>query len=221
MTTGPRYHLRLSLAALLAVNFWSCLVAAETLRDVNSSQEMQKVIKDTRKARARNNKEDYWLTGMEEGSNFASLWLTKKSPELLLSWLSVNIPKHSTGKHVARRGKEFAIAQTAISNTSHAHVEITILVPHPTYRTMVEFKSLTEFTKYEPPALPVAYQEEIPLVGAVGTLYQTSRNRCSMLIKVAQLGLVNLAIRDCRDKALLLGVAKSLDFPRLDRKLNS
>jgi hypothetical protein len=222
MIAGFTYDLRLFVAAVLGlVSIYARLTAAETLRDVKGSPEMRKVVKDTRKARMVNNREDYWLTGMQEGSHFASVWLTKRSPELLLSWLSVNIPKHTTGKPVARREKEFALAKTTISNTSHARVDITILVPHPTYRTMVEYKSLTEFTRYEPPALPVVYHEELPLSGAAATLYQTSRNKCSILIKTAQLGLVNLEVRDCRNKALLISVAKALDFTRLNRKLNS
>jgi hypothetical protein len=221
MMTGILHFGALLLAGWLGATFLSDIAAAETLREVRASKEMQQVVKDTNKGRTSKKRDDYWLSGMEQGSNFASIWMTGKSPELLLSWLSVNIPKYSTGTSLARRAKEFAIAQTTISNTSHARVALTVLVPHPTYRTMVEYKTLTEFTKYEPPALAAAYQEEIPLNGTTGMLYQTAKNQCSVLVKVAQLGLVNLEVRNCRDKGLLVAVAKALDFPRLNRKLNS
>lgn len=197
------------------------LTSADTLKEVQQSAAMRAVLKSTRKDKAAKDGETHFLTGMDKGSNFASIWQSNKSPALLLGWISANIPKYSTGVSYSRRSEEFVEARVAISNTTKSSVVLTIMVPHPTYRPMVEHRTMAEFNRYEPPALPVAYEETLPLGEVEGKLYQTTRNECSILVKTAQMSIVNLSVRDCRDKHLLVSVAKALDFPRLNKKLNS
>lgn len=196
-------------------------LVADTLKEVKESAAMRSVVRGTRKGRSSNGKESYFTKGMEEGSNFASIWASGKSPSVLLNWISANIPKYYTSSSVAHRKQEFAEARITISNTTRSSVVLTIMVPHPTYRTMVEHRILAEFNKFEPPMLPVVHEETLPLNGIEGKLYQTTNNQCSIVVKAAHSTLVNLDVRDCGDKHLLVAVAKALDFQRLNRKLNS
>lgn len=214
----PRFLLCLIAASTITA---PVLLYADTLKEVKQSAAMRSVTTSTRRSRATNKGEAYYLKGMEPGSNFAAIWESGKSPGLLLGWIGANIPKYVTDAPVANRKEEFAEARTTISNTMRSSVTLTIMVPHPTYRTMVEHRILAEFNPFEPPSLPIAYEETLPLNGVEGKLYQTSTNQCSIVVKAAHSTLVNLAVRDCRNKHLLVAVAKALDFQRLNRKLNS
>jgi hypothetical protein len=196
-------------------------LCADTLHEVKQSSAMHSVISDTRKERSANKGDSYLPRGMDEDSNFASIWLSEKSPKVLLSWISATIPTYSTGTPIIRRKKEFAEARVTISNSIRSAVTLTIRVPHPTYRTMVEHRTLPDFTGFEPPRLPSIYQEKVPLNGVEGMMYQTARNECSIVVQAAQLAVVNLAVTDCKERQLLVDVAKALDFLRLNRKLTS
>lgn len=196
-------------------------LSADTLKEVKQSAAMHSITASTRKDRTANKRESHYLRGMEEDSNFASIWLSEKSPGLLLSWISAAIPKYSIGTHEVKRKKEFAEARVTISNSMRSTVTLTIRVPHPTYRPMVEHRTMTEFTSFEPPSLPSVYEETVPLNGVEGMMYQTARNECSIVVHVAQLAVVNLAVKDCKERQLLVDVAKALDFLRLNRKLTS
>lgn len=62
--------------------------------------------------------------------------------------------------------------------------QITILLPHPAFKTAIEGKLVPDFADREPPSLLATGSTEIDSQGVVGTLYLLRSERCSALFKL-------------------------------------
>lgn len=115
-----------------------------------------------------------------------------------------------------------AVSNFAIfSQESRAPVRVRILVPHPTYRSMVEYGTLSEFNELQPPALRIVASDELEFNGQKGTYYRAEKGGCSILFKLSKLTVLNLSVTRCEDSELMMSVARNLTFSRLNQKLDS
>lgn len=220
----------ISLPALLltmvgSMSLFASFLRADTLRDVLSSQELRRLTDQTGAMHRRNGsgslEDKSFLVGIDPNSEFARIWESGKGPELLLTWLGVNLPNYDLSGTDTRRSREHVYAKTLLKNRDGQRVLLEVLVPHPTYHTMVHFKTLKAFNEYEPPTLETVAQEQLNFKQVSGMYYRSSRGQCSILIKVERLGIVNLSVKQCEYSNVMTDVINSLDFERLNKKLNS
>jgi len=198
----------------------------ENLKDVLGSRPMRKVELATEKARKRNgvdrnNEEKSWFNGMDPQSNYALIWGSNGGPSLLLSWVGANIPQFQLKDAQGKRYREFVRTKAAIVDRERIPVFIEILIPHPTYRSMVKYHTLAEFNNFEPPWLQTVAEEELVVKEQKAMYYRSRRGRCSMLFKIAQFGILNLSVNRCENSRNMSKIAQFLDYARLNKKLDS
>jgi hypothetical protein len=219
-------HTFIPAVALCLLGFTAPLTTqAETLNEVLGSKELRALAKDT----YRNQKQESIATGIDQRfmvgidpqSEYARLWINERGGEQLFNWLGVNLHGFSISGQRLRRQPEFVQAGLAWKNREGRTVKLDILVPHPTYHTMVQYKTLSEFNSFEPPALETVAAEELSFSEVKGMYYRTPNGRCSILIKVEKLSIVNLSVESCEESKIMTDIIDSLTFKRLNQKLNS
>ena len=198
---------------------------ADSLRDIMRSSEMQRIQLNTNKMKTRRNSRGgegmSWYNGMDPKSNFALLWGEKNGVRNLLSWVGADIVNWKLTNSLFKRQTEFVRAETSFVDRSRHLISMKILVPHPTYRMMVELHTLAAFNALEPPTLKVVASEDFEVNGHKGIYYRAEDGSCSILFKVAQLSVVNLYTKKCENSSLMMDIARNLDFNRLNEKLSS
>jgi hypothetical protein len=182
-------------------------------------QEFDGNIKGT--ARGMGIKGNDWTRGMDPNANFTAVWETHDSGRVLLNWLGTRLSYYHTKRISSGRNRDHVWARSELTNDKRVVVEITVLVPHPTVRPLVETNVFNIFRKFRPPALEVASEKNYEFKGAKGTLYEATSGRCSIVVDVAEYSLVNIETEKCKDAAVIVDVAQSLDFERLNKKLSS
>ena len=199
--------------------------SAETLKDVSRSTEMRRVelATDTSKTRrnSRGGENMAWYNGMDPKSNFALLWGDKTGANLAVSWIGANMVDYKLINTFTKRGHELVKIETTAIDRHKIPIKMQILVPHPTYRMMVEYNTLKDFSSIQPPRLRVVASEEIEFNGVKGMYYRTEKGHCSLVIKLAQLSVLNLETRRCEYSSKMMDIVKKLDFGRFNEKLNS
>ncbi len=215
----------LILALIAYVSGFPSISSADTLRDVLSSNELRRLTDQTDAAHRRqgggSSNDQSFLIGIDPNSEFARVWQTGKGPELLLNWLGVNLPNYAVSAADTQRSREHVYAKATLKNRDKQRVLLEVLVPHPTYHTMVHFKTLKAFNAYEPPTLEIVAEEQLNFKQVKGMYYRSSRGQCSILIKVERLGIVNLSVQQCENSHIMTDIVNLLDFERLNKKLTS
>jgi len=213
--------------ALLCGAQWTCPdVHAETLRDVLHSDAMRQLGDQTGRMYRSQNRgtaqgQQNFLVGIDPNSEFGRVWQTSRGPELLLNWLGANLPQFAIKSQDASRNREYVYAGSTLMTRARERVLLEVLIPHPTFHTMVHFKTLRAFNVYEPPTLDTIAQEQLNFKQVTGMYYRTRRGQCSILIKVERLGIVNLSVQKCEHSHIMTEIINSLDFDRLNKKLLS
>jgi hypothetical protein len=214
-----------TLSAALSFIVVSGQTEAETLRDVTRSQEMRRVELATGTSKTRRNSRGgenmSWYNGMDPKSNFALLWGDKSGANLALSWIGANMVNYKLTNTMSRRGSEFVKIETAIVDRERVPIKMEIMIPHPTYRMMVQYNTLKDFNEIQPPRLKVVASEELEFNGVKGMYYRAEKGSCSVVIKLAQLSVLHLQTRRCEYSSKMMDIAKNLDFNRFNEKLNT
>jgi hypothetical protein len=197
---------------------------ADTLKDVLGSRTLKTVERATersRKHRDGNGRlELSWYNGMDPQSNFALIW-TGNGANLLFSWIGANLPQYKLINTHSKRYRELVRAEGIIMDRNRVAVRLEIVIPHPTYRDMVKYKTLKQFNQYEPPILQAVAQEPIEVNKRQAMYYRANKGGCSVLVKIAQLGIVNLSVPRCEQSSVMMQIANDLDYTRLDKKLST
>jgi hypothetical protein len=198
---------------------------AETLKDVTRSQEMRRVQLATGTSKTRRNSRGgenmSWYNGMDPKSNFAQLWGDKTGASLALSWIGANMVNYKLTNTMSRRGSEFVKIETAIVDRERVPIKMEILIPHPTYRMMVQYNTLKDFNEIQPPRLKVVASEELEFSGVKGMYYRAEKGSCTVVIKLAQHSVLHLQTRRCEYSSKMMDIVKNLDFNRFNEKLNT
>jgi hypothetical protein len=139
----------------------------------------------------------------------------------LLNWLGVSLPQYTAKSLDTSRNREYVYAGSTLMTRARERVVLEVLIPHPTFHTMVHFKTLRAFNVYEPPALDTIAQEQLNFRQVSGMYYRTRRGQCSILIKIERLGIVNLSVQKCEHSNIMTDIINNLDFERLNKKLLS
>ena len=214
-------------ALALSVSTMLLTANAETLDNLMGSKTMQDFeISETVLNRSQNKKkrsplEAQWLRGIDPTSNFGSIWESGNAPQLLLNWCGAKLPFVQYRRPHSARTKDFVLAEVELANFDRINSRLTIMVPHPSIAPLVEANVLEEFRRLKPPALDVVGQKPISLTVGAGTLYEHKKGAASLVIPIAQYGLINLWTLHYKDAQALIDIAKGLDIDRLNRKLDS
>jgi len=212
-----------TLGALISLNL-STLASAETLENLLESKTMQefKLSKMERKNDKKKNAfETVWLRGIDPKSNFAAVWASSNAPSVMLNWLGAKLPYFTYRRQNAMRSSNLVRAGVELSNFDKVVCKLMIMVPHPSITPLVESNVLEEFRKLRPPALEVVGEKPVPLSGAQGMLYEHKLGGASLVVSIAQHGVITLSTNEYKNSQVLIDVAKALDIERLNRKLDS
>jgi len=219
-------HSALKLSASLLLGLSVSLPAqAETLNEILESRELRTLSKESSLRQKRESLaigvDQRFMVGIDPQSEYARLWVTERGGEQIFNWLGVNIPKFAISGQRTRRKPEFVQAALTWRNRDGKSVRLNVLVPHPTYHTMVQFKTLSEFNAFEPPSLETVAAEELSFSELKGMYYRTPHGQCSVLIKMDKLSIVNLSVESCEQSKVMTDIIDMLTFKRLNQKLNS
>jgi hypothetical protein len=100
--------------------------------------------------------------------------------------------------------------------------QITILVPHPAFKTAIEGKLVPDFADREPPSLLATGSTEIDSQGVSGTLYLLKSERCSALFKLADNVWVEArSIDSCGTYTGIKELTAALELEHLQQRLQS
>jgi hypothetical protein len=214
----PMIPAALSLAATAVALSTPSLGSAQTLREVLESDPYRKVAGAAEAVdRARN----YKSQKKQAFTNYELLWRTRKPGAMLLDWIGAKNTGATIHQTTVAIRQEYAHASVNLGDREGARVELTIQVPKPEYVTMAEYKTLASFNRFRPPALEVVADQVVPFQGAEATYYRHQNGACSLLFMVAKQGIVNLYTKRCADSSVMMKFAKTLNFERLNTKLNS
>lgn len=191
----------------------ACPSEAQTFDELLQSRELQKLERFQKPRQA--------IYDGDPTSNFASIWDSNTSPGLLLTWLAVGFTGHHGTESRSGIFTEYAGASIMLRNKEGIQVRIDVQVPKPSYTTMARYKTLASFNRFRPPTLDVIAEQVIPIQGIDANYYRTRKGECSLLFNVEKMGIVNLSTKRCADSRVMMGIAKSLDFARLNQKLTS
>ena len=227
--TRSMLHNNLFTRALIAVTV-SCLAVAplngeaETLENLMDSKAMQdfRISKSNQQeGKKKGPPQNPWLMGIDPTSNFAAVWTSSNAPQLLLNWAGAKLPYFTFRRPRSDRSKDLVVAEVELSNFDRVTCKLAVMVPHPSIAPLVEANVLEEFRKLRPPALEVIGEKPVPLTHGQGTLYEHKKGEASLVIPIAQHGIVRITTLDYKNAQILIDIAKGLDIDRLNRKLDS
>lgn len=201
------------------------IAVGETLDNLIDSKAMQdfkvsKTVK-SRSSKVRDPVEAQWLRGVDPNTNFGSLWVSGNAGQLLLNWAGAKLPFVQYRRAHGARTRDFVTGEVELTNFDRINARLTIMVPHPSIAPLVEGNVLEEFRRLKPPSLEVVGEKSIPLTIGKGMLYEHKRGAASLVIPIAQNGIINLFTLHYKDAQALIDIAKALDIDRLNRKLDS
>ena len=180
------------------------------------------VSKTAKKTRAREVKELYAGKWLEPGTNFTAIFINGKGPLKLLDWIGSVFEDITPGPENLLRSEEFVGAEKVFKDSHFNELHVTILVPHPKFKSVVELGLLPAFSKFEPPALRLDSTEDITISHSLGSkLYVHEDGSCSIVIKLPKSSMINVGVKSCGNKDSLAYLAKKLDVERLSMKLQS
>jgi hypothetical protein len=192
--------------------------SAQTLKEVLESDPYRKV---AGAAEAAGRVREQSAARKPAVTNYELLWHTRKPGSMLLDWIGAKNTGAAASHVAVGIRQEYAHASVNLSNREGVRVELTIQVPRPEYVTMAEYKTLSSFNRFRPPALDVVADQVVPFQGAEATYYRHQDGACSLFFTVAKQGIVNLYTKRCSDSSVMMKFAKTLNFERLSSKLNS
>ena len=197
---------------------------AETLENLMDSKTMQdfRISKSTQQeGKKKGPPQNPWLKGIDPTSNFAAVWMSSNSPQLLLNWAGAKLPYFTFRRPRSDRSSNLVVAEVELSNFDRVICKLAIMVPHPSIAPLVEANVLEEFRKLRPPLLEVIGEKSVPLSHGQGMLYELKKNGGSLVIPIAQHGAIQISTIDYKHAQILIDIAKGLDIDRLNRKLDS
>jgi hypothetical protein len=164
---------------------------------------------------------DQGAAGVNQHTNFGSLWSSPRNASNLLSWLQAKIPGYKYSETSVGLNHEHVGAQALLLNKQFVRVRVDVLVPRVEYATMAQYNTLQSFNQFRPPTLDVIADQIVEIQGMEANYYRTGKGECSLLFKVERLGIVNLAVEKCSDSKVMMDIARQLNFARLNQKLLS
>ena len=198
------------------------IASADNLKDLLESEPYRKVAGGLDRAPENGKKK---LVGnpeeVEAHTNYDLLWRTMRPGILLLDWIGVRNTRARVAVSIVTPHAEYAQAHATLSNREKVVVDLTIRVPRPEFLTMAEYRTLSGFNKFRPPALDITADQVIPLHGMEASYYRHRDGACSLLFEISKHSIVNLYTKNCADSRVMMDFAKGLDFKRLSSKLDS
>lgn len=190
---------------------------ADNLKIVLESEEMARLEQDTPQD------EEYFLSPqwLPRGTNFSYIFTSPTGIEDIIRWLFSNIPVYDPSRGSHTRKKEFVAAQQEIDLKRKQVVTISVLVPHPKFRSLVEYGLVKEFKRLEPPELAIKSSSVVTIANKQGTLYNEDGGSCSVLLKLVERSVLQTRLNDCPDPQALIDFTATLDIARLEAKLES
>lgn len=141
----------------------------------------------------------------------------------LIEWLKPTDPVYQTGKPRISFERTHVHADALILDRKRQSMfQLTVLVPHPAFATMIEGNIVEDFAQREPPSLKTTSSQDLESHGVKGIKYHLRSERCSGLFKIAQGTWIELrSVEPCGQDNALAALAEQLDLPLFEQKLQS
>lgn len=211
-------------SALMPLEF----VCADSLNDVMSSRLMSKVSRETRiaqRARVTNNHERdsdaRLLAGIDPSSNFAEVFTQAGGPVVLINWVGANLTKFKLNVTRKLRRHDLAYVTAVFSGDRGESITMDIYVPHPSFASLVQLRTMREFNQFEPPTLKTKADEKVIVNNNDGVFYHSADDKCSVLFKLPKDSILNLKTSKCEFSNTVMEIARNLDINRLKKKLET
>jgi len=214
----PRLSLAALILALLGYLPKACL--ADALHDLEKSPQFSEFETHSSKAKKKTRKRDAW---MDTKSEFGSIFGSNSGPNHLIDWIAPGTPGFTKFEVESHKEPDKASCSAKFSNRDDGQVVfVKIYVPHPRHLNEANLNLIPVFSALRKPPVPDAQAEKIKIRGFETTLYQYKDKdavNCSMTIELNQGSLLNISSESCENSKRVIEFARSLDIPRLNRKL--
>lgn len=149
----------------------------------------------------------------------------KAGGKQLLEWLGTGDGQFKRGHIEAKSEQGYLKGQVdfqVLSLPDKQKLTLTVLLPKPSSVSASSWGLFDEFRQLQPPTLIIDSEETISGRFGSGQLYyHKAEGTCSLLIKIARGGLMNIYTTSCAYREQIIELANSLDVRRLNQKLNS
>lgn len=150
---------------------------------------------------------------------YESLFKHKKSPAYLLDWLGCRLSGWKTTTVSTSTNKEVAYAQTVFKDKKGTQVTLLVQVPKPELQLLAKNSVLMSFKRLRPPFVTVVAAHDIDIGGISANYARLDDGSCTLHVPIEKNGLAHFQTKKCTDSSAMIGIAKKLNFTRLNGKL--
>ncbi|NDC36788.1 MAG: hypothetical protein EBZ48_01915 [Proteobacteria bacterium] len=214
--------LHLILLRLISLLFASSLALPQTVfaEDPLSSVLQSKVLKE--RGGSKRSRLKYPLRPwFSANSNLEKLFSDAAFADNLTEWLLAGDINYQVGEPRKSFDKTHIHVDTIVLDRKRQSMfQLTILVPHPAFLTIVEGNVIEDFAKRQPPLLKVSSSEDLEVGGAKWKKYYLKSERCSGLLRLKQGALIEIrSVEPCGTNSGLTELANRLDTTLFEQKL--
>lgn len=166
-----------------------------------------------------NDNEERWFP---PDSNYAKLFLERKSIKLVISWLGTLSKQYSVEPsseyHLRSLIKLQAIYRSRRNEDSP--IEMSLLVPHPRSMEARTLNLIPEFTDLETATKKSSNSEHLDISGFPADLgIDTDKAICRLVVPLPRLSMLYLETHECTNRKKLIDFCDTIDIVRLAGKI--
>jgi hypothetical protein len=194
----------------------SRVALSDPLLRVLKSDQLKEIVRTGSKLESRH--KESWV---DPDSHYGSLFYKGGDGTQVLEWLTASMRNFPHEKEKITKGAEYLSVSTIFRVGLSSELKLNVIVPHPKYMTAAAYGVLQVTRDQQPAKSQILSKETIVLRKQNADLYHLKDGSCSLQTTVARGTSLILASDDCKNLDELLELAKIIDIPRLNRKLNS
>ncbi len=206
----------------------SLLMACSLAGETNSQQSVDDLIatKEYRDFARKTRRAGEIQAGYTTQSEYLGLFSKGKAgAKQILEWLGTGSGQYKRGHIDARSEQGYLKGEVGfliLALPEQQKLGVTVLLPKPSSVSASTWGLFDEFRQLQPPALVIDSEESVSGKFGNGQLYyHRAEGACSLLIKLARGGILNIHATTCAYREHIIDLANSLDVRRLNQKLNS
>ena len=137
----------------------------------------------------------------------------------MVEWLCSYIGDYKLKKTVSDKTNVRVMGEGRVLSPKGTQIVIRTYLTHPEYHDLLDVNLIPELKALRPEERELKFTEVITLHNRPAELYQTNKNRCSIIMEGKKRVIIELFTLDCKDLDELVEFAELLDVERLERKL--
>jgi len=194
-------------------------VLADPLKEVQGSRTFKKVL--GRQNIKVTSEKVYTTKWMNPGTFFGQVFLREEGYRLLFEWLSIPDKIYSPLQTTISKKAEYLGVERVLLDQTSKTITLTILIPHPRSREVVEQRMMHVFTDLIPTEAEIHSQMELELEGGKAKSYELEDGRCKIIYHGVMNSLLEAKVDHCLQRKSLEDFVKSLNLKLFDQRLQS